>query len=192
MKFGRGVRSAGVGLTITLALCGAACDRVQQSAGPAQQTGSVGAGIDDSILSAKLAAALLADLSSRSYGFRLEVHQGAVRLSGHAPSQADIDRAVQVLRRVEGVKAVDNRAEVKPVDDSVGARVDDGIITARVKTALIADASVRGAGIGVATRKGEVQLSGFVDAPAQGERAAEIARGVEGVRAVDNQIQVKK
>ncbi len=186
------VQFAGILLAGMAAFCGAGCDRLQPSAETAQKAASVGAGIDDGILSAKLAAALLADLSARSYGLKLEVHEGQVRLTGYAQSQADLDRAVQVLRRAEGVKSVDNRAEVKAPDQSVGARVDDGLITARVKAGLIADASVRGAGIGVATNKGEVQLSGFVDAPAKSERAVEIARNIDGVRNVDNRIEVKQ
>lgn len=191
-RFPARVQFAGILLAGTLAFCGAGCDRLQPSAETSQKAGSVGAGIDDGILSAKLAAALLAELSTRSYGLKLEVNQGRVHLSGYAQSQADLDRAVQVLRRAEGVKSVDNTAGVKAADPSVGSRVDDGIITARVKTALIADPSVRGFGIGVATSKGEVQLSGFVDTSAQSERALAIARGVEGVRAIDNRIEVKK
>ncbi len=192
MKCARSVQLTGILAAVVLSVCSAGCDRLEQAGRTSTTAGSGGAGIDDGILSAKLAAALLAELRSRSYGFEVEAHEGAVRLNGYGQSQADIDRAVEVLRRMDGVKTVDNQASVKAPDPAAGARVDDAIITARVKSRLVADAGVRGLSIGVATNRGEVQLSGFVDAPSQGERAVEVARGAEGVRAVDNRMQVRK
>ena len=46
--------------------------------------------------------------------------------------------------------------------------------------------------IAVVTRKGEVQLSGFVDNQMQIDHAIEVTRAVEGVQAVDNKMSVKK
>jgi osmotically-inducible protein OsmY len=43
----------------------------------------------------------------------------------------------------------------------------------------------------VVTFKGTVQLSGFVDTHAQKSRADTIAKGVEGVKDVENNITVK-
>jgi Putative phospholipid-binding domain. len=42
------------------------------------------------------------------------------------------------------------------------------------------------------TRKGEVQLSGFVDNQAQINRAIDVARGVEGVQSINNEMSIKK
>jgi hyperosmotically inducible protein len=81
---------------------------------------------------------------------------------------------------------------LKGAATTVGNEVDDGIITAEVKAALLADAYVKSADIAVATRKGAVQLSGFVNNQSQIDRAIEVARGVKGVRSVDNQTSIKK
>jgi osmotically-inducible protein OsmY len=74
---------------------------------------------------------------------------------------------------------------------STGEYIDDRAISAKVKTALHTDDDVSGFQVNVETFKGTVQLSGFVDTAAQAERAEEIARGVNGVEDVVNNITVK-
>jgi hyperosmotically inducible protein len=81
---------------------------------------------------------------------------------------------------------------VKSSATTVGNKIDDGIVTTQVKAALLADADVKSSDIAVVTRKGEVQLSGFVDNQSQIDRAIEVARGIEGVRTVGNEMSVKK
>jgi osmotically-inducible protein OsmY len=75
--------------------------------------------------------------------------------------------------------------------ESTGQYVDDGTITAKVKTALVEDQSLKGFQIGVETYKNVVQLSGFVDTPQEAERAQEVAANVSGVRSVRNGLVVK-
>ncbi len=74
---------------------------------------------------------------------------------------------------------------------STGQYIDDAVITAKVKSSFAADPSVKATEINVETYKGAVQLSGFVAEPRDAMRAAEIARGVEGVTSVKNDIRVK-
>ena len=168
-----------------IAMSLAGCNKPQEApATPAPAT-SVGAAIDDTVVTTRVKAALVADPAVKSYGFK-------VQLSGFVDNQAHIDRAVEVARAVPGVKSVDNKVALKSADLTVGNKVDDGIVTARVKAALLADANVKSFDIAVATRKGEVQLSGFVDNQGQIDHAVEVTRGIEGVRTVSNQMSVKK
>lgn len=74
---------------------------------------------------------------------------------------------------------------------STGEYIDDRAISTKVKTALHTDDEVSGFQVNVETFKGTVQLSGFVDNTAQAERAEEIARSVDGVEDVINNITVK-
>jgi osmotically-inducible protein OsmY len=74
--------------------------------------------------------------------------------------------------------------------ESTGEYVDDSSLTARVKDALGQDA-YKYPDVKVTTFKGTVQLSGFVDVRDQKERAGTIAKGVQGVKDVDNNITVK-
>lgn len=78
-----------------------------------------------------------------------------------------------------------------PKQESTGEYVDDSVITTKVKSLLAADDFLKSFEIGVETRKGIVQLSGFVDSQKTVNRAVEIARSVGGVRSVKNSLIVK-
>jgi hyperosmotically inducible protein len=66
----------------------------------------------------------------------------------------------------------------------------DSWITAKVKLAMLADNRVSGFATDVDTRSGVVTLSGKVDEQANKSAAEEVAKGIEGVKSVNNQIQV--
>ncbi len=72
----------------------------------------------------------------------------------------------------------------KPVaSTTVGIEIDDTVVTAKVKSALLADPDIKSLDLQVETRKGTVQLSGFVDSKAQIYRAIAVAAAVEGAAA---------
>jgi osmotically-inducible protein OsmY len=75
--------------------------------------------------------------------------------------------------------------------ESTGEYIDDSVITTKVKAEIFGDDSLKSSEINVETFKGVVQLSGFVDSREQINRAVELARGVKGVTAVKNDMQVK-
>ena len=75
-------------------------------------------------------------------------------------------------------------------DRTAGQVVDDAGITAKVKAALIADKDVNGMSINVDTSAGNVTLTGKVPDRSQVDLAIQIARGVEGVKSVDNKLSV--
>ena len=64
-------------------------------------------------------------------------------------------------------------------------------ISSRVKTALLADSSVKGTAVEVESFRGVVQLSGFVDNQEMANRAVAIAKGVPGVREVKNDMRLR-
>ena len=74
---------------------------------------------------------------------------------------------------------------------STGEYIDDSVITAKVKTALLNSPEVSGLAIDVETFRGEVQLSGFVDTKEEREKAGKLAKAVQGVLSVKNDIRVK-
>lgn len=69
--------------------------------------------------------------------------------------------------------------------------VSDSSITTKVKTALFEDPQASGFQIAVNTYRGVVQISGFVDTPAQKLRAEELAWKAQGVRIVYNDLIVR-
>jgi osmotically-inducible protein OsmY len=72
----------------------------------------------------------------------------------------------------------------------VKAEVTDSWLTARTKIALYADERVKGAQVSVETVGGTVRLQGKVDSDEARTAAASIARGIEHVKAVKNDLQV--
>ena len=78
----------------------------------------------------------------------------------------------------------------EPTSRSTGRYFDDAAITAKVKTALVRDKDVPARDVNVTTYRGVVQLSGFVENENQARRAAEVARTVDGVRDVYNDVRI--
>lgn len=75
--------------------------------------------------------------------------------------------------------------------ESTGEYIDDTVITAKVKTAVLDEPTLKSYEINVETYKGVVQLSGFVSSEAEIEKAAEVAHGVKGVTSVKNDLRLK-
>jgi osmotically-inducible protein OsmY len=74
---------------------------------------------------------------------------------------------------------------------STGQVIDDATITATVKTKLAADTRVKAYQIDVDTHAGVVTLSGNVDDATARAAAIEIARTVDGVQSVNDNLSVK-
>lgn len=74
---------------------------------------------------------------------------------------------------------------------STGSYIDDKSTAAKVKTDLYADPMVKGTQVRVQVYAGKVQLAGFVDTQQQKDRAADIARRIQGVQWVKNDLIVK-
>ena len=193
------LRTTVAGLTV-LALVG--CNRDTDSntststTAPATSS-TIGTQIDDAALTARVKSALMADDTVRSFDIDVETNNGVVQLNGNVTSQAQIDQALQVARGVSGVTQVENRMTMQPAGASaagsttLGTAADDTAVTARVKSALLAESEISGLAINVETTNGVVQLSGEVDNQAQMARAAQVAGAAEGARSVQNQLRVK-
>ena len=89
-----------------------------------------------------------------------------------------------LLTAVTGFAASDKK-------ETAGQYVDDTVITTRVKTEIFKEESLKTLQINVETYKGVVQLSGFVDSAENASKAGEIARRVDNVVSVKNDLLVK-
>lgn len=182
---------------IALAVLTTACGKSEPVATtapppPAPATTTVGTELDDSVMTTAVKAALLTEASLNSMDVMVETRKGEVQLSGFVDDPQQVARAEAVARGVAGVKTVDNKLVLKVGTTTVGNKLDDTVVTARVKTAFSKDDGIKGADIAVETRKGEVVLSGFVDSGMQIDRAMILAKTIEGVQTVRNDLEVKK
>jgi hyperosmotically inducible protein len=75
---------------------------------------------------------------------------------------------------------------------STGERIDDKADSSRVRDRLSEDTQYKYEDVKVQTFKGVVQLSGFVNSRDQKNRAGELAKKVQGVKEVENNITVKE
>lgn len=69
--------------------------------------------------------------------------------------------------------------------------VSDSAMTAKVKSALLAEKGLKSTDISVETQDGTVQLSGFVVSSAQIDQAVDITKHVNGVKDVKNDLRLK-
>jgi osmotically-inducible protein OsmY len=75
--------------------------------------------------------------------------------------------------------------------ESFGERIDDSVLTTKIKALYVDDKAVSALNINVETFKGTVQLSGFATNTQEIQRAVDIAQGVKGVAVVKNDIILK-
>lgn len=82
-------------------------------------------------------------------------------------------------------------AKVSRAAESAGQFVDDVAITTSVKAKLIADETTKARAIKVETHNGVVKLSGLVDSSRELRKAEAIARSVDGVQFLKNDLKLK-
>ena len=160
----------------------------------------------DSMITTKIKAELAGHKAVSAINTHVETADGIVTLSGTARSLAEKELAERYTRDVQGVKDVDNQIAVaaEQTGESAGAapaedrgagsrlldRVGDGSITSRVKSALGADRGTSSLDPTVETKNGAVVLYGTATSDAQKDLAEKLAKGVSGVKSVDNELEV--
>ena len=153
---------------------------------------TLGTQVDDTVITSGVRSALVSDDLVKSFDLQVETRKGVVKLSGFVDSQNQIDQALAVAHSVSGVTEVENGLSLKGAPTTVGEKIDDTVVTTRVKTALLADADIKSFDISVLTFNGEVQLSGFVNNQGQIDQAVRIARAAEGATSVKNELSIKQ
>ena len=99
--------------------------------------------------------------------------------------------AALVLSGCDRSPRADNAAESDAIGTTAEGRPADSLITARIQAKFFASPEVKVHRIDVDTRDGLVTLEGTVDSDAQRQAAAEMARGVEGVTRVENELLIR-
>jgi hyperosmotically inducible periplasmic protein len=110
-----------------------------------------------------------------------DVSKGALEKAGKKMDQAT-EKAGQKLE--DAKKSVSDKAE------TTGAYIDDSVITATVKAAILNDPMLNASTIDVTTVKSVVKLSGKVDSEPSIGRAMEIASSQKQVKSVETDLIV--
>lgn len=182
-------------------------------------TAGVAEAKSDSWITAKVKSKLAAAKDVSAFGTNVDTRDGVVTLRGEVDTEAERTLAGRHASAVEGVKRVDNQLVVRgdPEREDSGAfdregdaegdprdkveqkgwgdralgGIDDAAVTARVKSALAGTRGTKALKTNVTTREGTVILTGTARSESERELAEEVAKGVNGVKAVDNRIQVR-
>jgi len=93
-------------ILITLMALFLGCASTEKQAG-------FGEAIDDTVITTKVKAAIFGDDSLKLREIKVETFKGVVQLSGFVNSQAEINKAVELARGVEGVNSVENSIQLK-------------------------------------------------------------------------------
>jgi hyperosmotically inducible protein len=174
-----------VALIASVAVLGtAACSSTRTQRAPGEQ-------VDDAALLTSVKSALVADPVTEAGEINVDVNRGVVKLSGFVDSSKEKSAAGDIARKVDGVQSVQNDIAVKEGSSSAGEVIDDSILTAKVKAALIESSDTKAHQINVETKEGVVQLSGFVDSAGAKSAATNVAKSVTGVKDVRNELSVK-
>jgi len=105
--------------------------------------------------------------------------------------KARSEAAWQDAKRTAAKAAEEVKQKTKEAGETSKQIVEDTAVTAKVRTALLAEKNVKSADIAVETFQGKVILRGNVPDRSQVELAGKVAQSVDGVKAVDNRLTVK-
>ena len=165
-----------------------------------------GSAMGDSWVQSKLESSYAVNDNLSALDIDTEVEDGHVTLTGTVATEDQRQMAEEVALGIEGVSAVDNQLMVdadtgtagavadtdssSAMDDDSGSAVGDAALTAKVKSALIGDDTIEGTDIDVDTQGSVVTLSGRVSTEEQRARALELAREVDDVQSVQDELVV--
>jgi hyperosmotically inducible protein len=107
-----------------------------------------------------------------------------------ADTKHAVDKAGTELKRETKEAGAQAKHAMREASETTAQVLEDTAITAKVKAALLAEKDVKSRDIDVETFQGKVVVKGTVPERAQADRAVQVARGVDGVKAVENRLTV--
>jgi len=143
-------------------------------------------GVSDSWITSKTKIALFADDRVKGRQVHVETKDGVVYLRGKVDTPEAKAAAVEIAQKVEGVKSIKDDLQVvaEPARKAVEAKDSD--IAKAVEARLSRDSELKK--VEVRSDAGVVVLTGQVPTINASAKASEMARGVDGVRSVRNEL----
>jgi hyperosmotically inducible protein len=148
----------------------------------------------DSLIEFKVKSALLYHRSVSGTKTTVSVKDGIVTLTGVASSDAQKELTEEYAKDIEGVKGVKNEIKVspQPPSRSLSETIDDGSITAQVKSTLLTHRSTSALKTKVSTRDGVVAIGGEAKNQAEKDLITKLTSDIHGVKSVANNMEVKE
>lgn len=150
---------------------------------------SLAADSKDAWLTTKAKIALLTTEGVKVTSVNVDTVDGTVTLHGKVRTEAEKEKAVAAVRKVDGVKDVHNLLQVVPESVKETVKVADDAVREKVEASLKADNTLDGVKV-ASVNNGVVLLSGKTNELDAKLRSIETAWNVDGVRQVRSEIQV--
>ncbi len=161
--------------------------------------------LKDAWLDGKLEAAYLVNRHLNNFKIDTKVNQSRAFLSGQVDSELDRQLAEQIAHRIDGIQSVQNNlAVVRDADADTNWQrqaaerrsfrewFEDATISTRIKSKLLFDKNTSGMSVNVDSDHGHVTLTGQVDSVIERNQAESLAREVDGVNQVVNQLTIAR
>jgi osmotically-inducible protein OsmY len=175
----------------------------------AQAVEEAGDEMKDSWITTKIEAQYFADADVKARRIDVTTRNGVVTLSGHVDNDQAREQAISIARNTDGVLRVEDRLSTQretvattgtstrrdvevDLPRRVGEPMGNAWLTTKIQAKYFADPIVRGRRIDVTSNNGVVSLNGTVTSEEERQKALEIARTTEGVRRVEDRLQVSR
>jgi hyperosmotically inducible protein len=144
----------------------------------------------DSGITSMVEAGLEANDKVKEQKVEVQTREGIVYMTGVVETEEARREAGRVAWRVEGVTGLANELTVG--ERTIGGRIDDVMISSKVKSQLIGTSGIKSGDIDVSSSQGVVTLIGRVSTKEIKTDAERIARETKGVKDVNNELLVGK
>ena len=157
-----------------------------------QSKPSVGEKLDDVVITTQVKMALLLHRSTSTFRTEVTTSNGIVTINGNVQNSAEKDLITKLIEDVQGVKSVQNNMLiVKEQSSTVGEKLDDSVVTAKVKMALVLNRSTGALRTSITTNDLIVTVSGKAKNIAEKELVTKVIEDVDGVNSVVNKMTIE-
>ncbi len=153
---------------------------------------SVGEKLDDAVITTQVKMALLLHRSTSTFRTEVSTTNGIVIINGSVENSAEKELITKLVEDIQGVKSVENKMTIlKEKTSTVGEKLDDSVITAKVKMALVIHRSTGVLRTSVTTNDAVVTVSGKALNIAEKELVSKVIEDVDGVKSVVNEMNIE-
>jgi hyperosmotically inducible protein len=153
---------------------------------------SVGEKLDDTVITTQVKMALLLHRSTSTFRTEVSTTNGIVVINGSVENSAEKELITKLVEDIQGVESVENKMTiVKEKTSTVGEKLDDSVITAKVKMALVIHRSTGVLRTSITTNDAVVTVSGKALNIAERELVSKVIEDVDGVKSVVNKMSIE-
>lgn len=149
---------------------------------------SVGTIVDDSIILANIKSKMFEDEFVQSRYIDVDVSNGIVYLIGVVESSSQKRMAADIVRRVEGVRRIENQLVVGKTTS--GQVLNDTLLTSKIRAELVKTPDIRSTNINVETNNKVVTLTGVVGSQTEKIKIHQVVQDVAIGSKIINNIKV--